>query len=215
VFWFVLIATVAVDLILLGADLANGAPIGTVGGPLLDSWKFAKSLLATAGLLVVAWRARSVGWGLLAGVFLSIGVQDRLSWHRPLGRWLADRFDLTWLTRLIPVSASEWGAFLAMLGAALMGGAMVILAWRSHPPLRRAAALLGLLLGMLFVFAAGFDLWGAARPGLPLGWVEELGESSVLSVALSYVAGLVALGRSWLSSPRLVSLPRQPGRTAS
>ena len=82
------------------------------------------------------------------------------------------------------------------------GKGAAFFAWLVHRPLRRPATVLGMLLAMLFVFAAIADLWGSARPDLPLGWVEELGESLVLSLALGYVSGLVALGPTWLRSWR-------------
>jgi len=194
---------VAVDALLLTVDLANGSPVADVGGPFLDGWGFGKAVLGAAGLLLVAWWAQSARWGVFAGVFTLIAIQDRLSWHGRVGSAMARALDLTGLTRLLPASPSAWGSFLVLLGVGAVGGAAVILAWRSHPPLRRPAVVLGGLLAALFFFAAIVNLLGSALPDLPFGWVEELGESLVLSLALSYVCGLVALGPAWLrSAPR-------------
>ena len=197
---YVSVAAVAFDALLLMVDLANGSPVAGVGGPFLDGWGFAKALLGAAGLAVVAWWARSIGWGMFAAIFTLVAIQDRLSWHGGLGRRMARVFDLTWLTRVLPASPSAWGSFLVLLGVATVGAAAAYFAWLGHRSLRRPAAVLCGLLAALFVFAAGFNLWGSARPDLPLGWVEELGESFVLSLALGYVCGLVAMGPRWLSS---------------
>ena len=195
---FAAVGAVAIDGLLLTVDIVRGSPVAGVGGPFLDAWGLVKALLGAAGLLVVAWWARSVGWGMLAGVFMLIAIQDSLSWHGWVGGRMARLFDLAGLKRLVPASTSEWGSFLVLLAVAVVGGAAAIFAWRSHQSLRRPATVLGGLLVALFVFAAVVDLWGSARPDLPLGWVEELGESLVLSLVLGYVGGLLALGPAWL-----------------
>lgn len=197
---FVSVAAVAIDALLLMVDLANGSPVAGVGGPFLEAWGFAKALLAAAGLAVVAWWARSASWGAFAAIFALIAIQDRMSWHGGVGRRMAQVFDLTWLTRVIPASPSAWGSFLVLLGVATIGAATAYFARMAHRSLRRPAAVLTVFLAALFVFAAVINLWVSARPDLPLGWVEELGESFVLSLALGYVSGLVARGPAWLSS---------------
>lgn len=197
---FVSVAAVAIDALLLLIDLANGSPVAGVGGPFLDAWGFAKALLGAAGLAVVAWWARSASWGAFATIFTLIAIQDRMSWHGAAGRRLAQAFDLTWLTRVVPASPSAWGSFLVLLGVATIGAATAYFARLAHQSLRRPAAVLSGLLAALFVFAAVINLWGSARPDLPLGWAEELGESFVLSLALGYVSGLVARGPAGLSS---------------
>jgi hypothetical protein len=195
---FVSVAAVAVDALLLVVDLANGSPVAGVGGPFLDAWGLAKALLGAAGLALVAWWARSASWGAFAVIFTLVAIQDRLSWHGGVGRRMAQAFDLTWLTRLVPASPSAWGSFLVLLGVAVVGATAAYFAWLAHRSLRYPAAVLSGLLAALFVFAAVINLWGSARPDLPLGWVEELGESFVLSLALGYVSGLVARGPAWL-----------------
>lgn len=199
---FVAAVATALDALLLVVDLANGSPVAGVGGPFLDAWGFAKALLGAGGLAVIGWWADSAGWGVFAGIFAVIAIQDRLSWHGELGSRLARVFDLTGLTRLVPASTSAWGSFLLLLGVATLGGAAAYFARLAHPTLRRPALVLGGLLVMLFFFSAVVNLWGSARPDLPLGWVEELGEALVLSLALGYVSGLVALGPGWLDSER-------------
>jgi len=196
---FVTATGVAVDRLLLGADLANGVPVAGVGGRFLDAWAFAQALLAAAGLAVVAWWARAVGWGVFAGIFALVAVQDRLSWHGQVGGRLARLIDLKGLTRLIGASTSAWGSFLVLCGVAAIGAGAALLARRSHPTLRTPATVLGGFLAALFFFAAVVNLWGSARPDLPLGWVEELGEVLVVSLSMGYVGALVVLGRGWLS----------------
>jgi len=195
---FVTAIGVAVDGLLLGADLANGVPVAGIGGRFLDAWAFAQALLAAAGLAVVAWWARAVGWGVFAGIFTLVAVQDRLSWHGQLGGRLARLIDLEGLTRLVGASTSAWGSFLVLCGVAAIGAVAALLARRSHPALQRPATVLGGLLAALFFFAAVVNLWGSARPDLPLGWVEELGEILVVSLSLGYVGALVVLVRGCL-----------------
>lgn len=212
---FVAVSSVVFDALLLAVDLATGSPVAGVGGPCLDAWGLAKAILGAAGLAVIAWWAHSAGWGLFAAIFTVIATQDRLSWHGELGGRLARVFDLTGLTRMVPASTFAWGSFLVLLGVATLGGAGAICARLTHRSLRHPAMVLSGLLAVLFFFAAVVNLWGSARPDLPLGWVEELGEALVLSLALGYVSGLVALGRAWLGSEgssRGVRAPSRPSR---
>jgi hypothetical protein len=209
---FVTVTGLAVDALLLATDLVNGSSAARVGGRFLDAWGFATALLAAVGLAVMAWWARSVGWGIFAGVFTLIAVQDGLSWHSRLGSRLARLIDLTGLTHLVAASASAWGSFLLLSVVALVGAVATLLARQSHPSLRRPAAVFGVLLAALFFFAAVVNLWGSARPDLPLAWVEELGEAVVLSLALGYVSGLVALGRG---GQRRRVTPRPAGGSAA
>jgi hypothetical protein len=197
---YVAVAAVAFDALLLLVDLANGARVADVGGPALDTWGFIEALLCAVGLAAVAWWARSAAWGMFAAVFVLIAIQDRVSWHGEAGRRLARAFDLTWLTRVVKAPPSAWGSFLVLVAVAAIGAVAARFAWSARPLLRRPAAVLSGLLAALFLFAGVANLWGSARPDLPLGWVEELGEALVMSLALGYVSGLAALGPGRFSS---------------
>jgi len=175
-----------------GRTLAAGA-----GGPILDGWTLALTVLIALGLLGVAVRARSAALAVFAAVFSLVAIEENVAWHGELGARMASRFDLSAFTRIAAAPPQAWGEFLVLTAVAAVGAAAVLAVLPGRRP-RRPLAVLTMLLGLLFLFAAVADLLTAARPDLPFGWVEELGELAVLSVAFGYVSGLVALDPAWL-----------------
>jgi len=188
---FVAAAAVFGDLLVTGLDVDAGSFLAGQG-PLLDVWDAGKATAVAAGMLVVAWRARSFGSAVLGALFVLIGIQDQLAWHGRAGRFLSDTFQFDALQRLVPAGQAAWGEFLVLTALAVVGGTLVWTVRDRWPGFRSARKVLTLLLIVLFGFAGVVDLLGASTSNTTfIAVFEETGERLALSVISGYVAGLV------------------------
>ena len=190
---FVAATGMAISLLAVTVTLSNGETLAHgAGNPLIDGWRLTQTGLAAVGMVIVGVRARSLALSVFAAVLSAVAAGEQTSWISGLGGWLGDRLDLTAATNWIGAPPDAWGEFLVFVGVATLLLIVVFaLPNRRH---KRQTAVLTLLLALLFLFSAVFDLLAAAGSDLPFGWIEEVGELVVVALLLGYVSGLLVDG---------------------
>lgn len=151
-------------------------------GPAIRTWSTLKVTVIAAGVGWLAWETRTAALGLIAGIFLLIGLEDSISITAPLGVWLIEEGGLRSGPRGAYADLLRRGAVvIVLLGPTLYLGS------RAESRIRSAVwALIGLL-GAIFLVAVIGDLV-ADTAGTNL---DELLEEPLLSLGLGFVVGLV------------------------
>ena len=190
---FVAAAVLFGDLLITTLDAEAGRLVAG-RGPILDVWDAAKAAAVSSGMLFVAWRARSVGFGVFGVVFGLIGLVDQTAWHGPAASFLADNANLEGLRHIVAASEIAWSEFLILTVFAAGGAWFIWTVPDQGRAFRSARRVLTLLLIALFGFAVVLDLAAAsAADGALLAFFEEAGERLVLSLIAGYVAGVVVM----------------------
>lgn len=172
------------------------------GGP-LAGWSVIK-VLAIAG--AVGWLAldrQEWALGLIAAIFVLVGLEDAVGITQPLGIWLVEESGL----RGGPQGANSQLLRRAIVMMALLGPT-IFLAGRARERLRKPTWILIGFLAAVFVAAVVGDV-AADRSGTNL---DELIEEPVLSLAVGFSAGLVV---EFWPDRRLRSPTRSPLRQRS
>ena len=177
-------AAVFVGVLALFVDLVFYVSLAEaqLDGPAIRTWSTIKVALIVAGIAWLAIDAQAWALGLIAGIFVLIGLEDSIGITAPLGVWLIEEGGL----RRGPRGTYEQLLRRSAVTVLLLGPT-IYLGRRAEPRIRAAVWALLVFLGAFFLLAVLGDVF-ADRRGTNL---DDLLEGPLMSLGLGFVVGLI------------------------